>query len=578
VKAPAELVRLRGALAEAERRYTALVEQLPVITYVSAFDETGTLLAISPQVEALLGRRPEEFLADQSLWERHIHPGDAERVVAETARVFHEDASFDCEYRVIAVDGTERAIWERDTTVRDDAGRPLYTQGVIVDITERRAAEAQVEHLAYHDALTGLPNRALLSEHLALALARAARAGTACALLYLDLDDFKLVNDSFGHAGGDELLRQVAARLDARSRAGDLLARQGGDEFLLLLTDLEGDPVDAAQSAAETLLDALGEPFRLADEELQLSASVGLSVYPRDASDADTLLRHADAAMYQAKASGSHGAAPYEVQAVGARERLALVARLRRAIEGDELTLHYQPVVSPATGRLDALEALVRWDDPERGTIPPGDFIPIAEETGLIEPLGAWVLEALCRQRGAWVAAGADPPRLHFNVSPRELRRADFAERVLATVARHGIEPGYLAVELTETTIMREHARSAPILRTLAEAGMRVAIDDFGSGYSSLTRLRELPVHSLKLDRAFLQGVPKQPESAAMVTAILELASALGMAAIAEGVETEAQRAFLVARGCPLAQGFHLGRPVPAAALDGLLGLVRATV
>ena len=577
MKAPDELVRLQGALSEAERRYAALVAQLPVITYVSAFDETGTLLSISPQVEALLGRRPEEFLADKSLWERHVHPDDAERVIAETVRVFRDDAAFDCEYRVIALDGTERAVWERDTIVRDEAGGPLYTQGVIVDVTERRAAEAQVEHLAYHDALTGLPNRALLGEHLALALARADRAGTACALLYLDLDDFKLVNDSFGHAGGDELLRQVAARLDGHCRPSDLLARQGGDEFLLLLADLDGDAGATARAAADTLLDALGEPFRLSGEELQLSASVGLSVYPRDAVDADTLLRHADAAMYQAKAAGHHGTAAYEVQAVGARERLAVVTRLRRAIDGDELTLHYQPIVSPTTGRLDALEALVRWEDPERGTIPPGDFIPIAEETGLIEPLGAWVLDALCRQRVEWVAAGAVPPRLHFNVSPRELRRADFAELVLATVARHGIAPGHLAVELTETTIMREHARSAPILRTLADAGMRVAIDDFGAGYSSLTRLRELPVHSLKLDRAFLHGVPERPESAAMVTAILELASALGMAAIAEGVETEEQRAFLVARGCPLAQGFHLGRPVPPAALDGLLGLVTAT-
>ncbi|MEP6953738.1 MAG: diguanylate cyclase, partial [Solirubrobacteraceae bacterium] len=255
-----------------------------------------------------------------------------------------------------------------------------------LDVTERRAAEAQVEHLAYHDALTGLPNRALLGEHLAHALSRATRAGTACALLYLDLDDFKLVNDSFGHAGGDELLRQVAARLDARSRAGDLLARQGGDEFLLLLADLDGDPVAAAQRAADGLLEALTEPFRLSGEELQLGASIGLSVYPRDATDADTLLRHADAAMYQAKAAGRHGTAPYEVQAVGSRQRLAMVTRLRRAIDGDELTLHFQPIVSPGTGALEALEALVRWEDPERGTIPPGDFIPIAEETGLIEP------------------------------------------------------------------------------------------------------------------------------------------------------------------------------------------------
>ncbi len=695
---------LRARLTDAERRYTTLVEHLPVITYVAAFDETGTLLSISSQVTALLGREPAEFLADEHLWARHIHPGDVERVVAETARVFRAGIEFDCEYRMVAVDGTERTVWERDAIVRDDDGAPLYTQGVIVDIsalraaeetvrverdraqryldvagtavlvldlegrvvllnraghelvgrpdgelighdwigtcvpsderdrvraafgrllargepqshegvhagvltsagevrqvewrttilrddggratgvlssgldvTERRAAEAQVAHLAYHDALTGLPNRALLGEHLNRAVARARRGETAVALLYLDLDDFKLVNDSFGHAAGDELLREVALRLDGRRRGGDLLARQGGDEFLLLIDDLGDDPVAAAQGAADGLLATLSEPFRVAGEELHLAASVGLSVYPRDAADADTLLRHADAAMYQAKAAGRSVAAPYEVQALGARERLALTGRLRRAIDGGELTLHYQPIVSPATGALDALEALVRWEDPERGIVSPADFIPIAEATGLIEPLGEWVVDALCRQRVAWTAAGAVPPRLHFNVSPRELRRSDFAERVLEQVAAHGLEPGHLAVELTETTIMRERARSEPILRRLAEAGMRIAIDDFGSGYSSLTRLRDLPVHALKLDRAFLRGVPERPESAAIVTAVLELASALGMAAIAEGVETEAHRAFLVARGCPLAQGFHLARPAPADDLAGLLGLV----
>lgn len=701
-----ELASLRARLAEAERRYATLVEHLPVITYVAAFDEIGTLLEISPQVHALLGRTPAELSADQRLWDEHIHPDDRARVIAETARVFHEGADFDCEYRMLAVDGTERVVWERDAIVRDDAGRPLYTQGVIVDVsalrgaehqlrverdnaqryldvagtavlvcdlegrvlllnraghelagrrdgelaghdwietcvppteratvragfrrlladggrpegvsvsagvltssgdirevewrttllrddagrvtavlssgldvTERRAAEAQVQHLAYHDALTGLPNRTLLSEHLDLALARAERNETAVALLYLDLDDFKLVNDSFGHAGGDELLREVAVRLDGRRRAGDLLARQGGDEFLVLLADLEGDPVRTAQAAADGLLVALAEPFRIGGEELQLSASVGVSVYPRDAGDGDTLLRHADAAMYQAKAAGRSGAATYEVQAVGSRERLTLTTRLRRAIEDDELTLHYQPIVSPGSGALDALEALVRWEDPRRGIVPPGDFIPIAEETGLIEPLGEWVVDALCRQRAAWVDAGITPPRLHFNVSPRELRRPDLGERILRQVDGHGLEPGHLAVELTETTIMRERARSEPTLRLLAEAGMRVAIDDFGAGYSSLTRLRDLPVHALKLDRAFLRGVPERAEAAAMVTAILELAAALGMAAIAEGVETAAQQRFLIARGCPLAQGYHLARPAAPEALGSLLGMAAA--
>lgn len=686
-------------LGDAQERYRGLVECIPAVTYISDFDSEGTLRWVSPQVERLLGHAPDAFVENQGLWDSLIHPDDRRRVATETARVFHDEREFDCEFRMIAADGRELHVWERDTIVRNADGRPLLTQGVLVDVTplraaedalrderdraqryldvagasmlaldregrvamlnraghellgyrdgeltghdwfetcvpadqrkelratfdmvvsgerppledeesgvltrdgqvrlvqwrntalyderggvtttlssgldvtERRVAEERIAHLAYHDGLTGLPNRALLREHLEPALARARRAGGGVALLYLDLDDFKLVNDSFGHDAGDELLCQVAERLFARRRAADVLARPGGDEFLLLLTDLGEDPGPAAVAAAQGMLDTLTEPFRTEGESFHLTGSVGISIFPRDADDAATLLRHADTAMYEAKAEGRSGVMRYEQRPTASIDRLSLTTRLRRAVERDELVLHWQPIVAPADGTLHALEALVRWQDPTRGLVAPAEFINVAEETGLIEPIGAWVVDAICRQRAAWRAAGADP-RLHLNVSPRELRRSDYAERMLARVAGHGQGLDGLTIEITESVAMRERARSEPILRRLVDGGAQVAIDDFGSGYSSLTRLRSLPIQVLKLDRAFLTDVPECAEATAVVNAVLELAAALGMTAVVEGVETEAQRSFLVGRNCPLAQGFLLGRPAPADALSELV-------
>jgi diguanylate cyclase (GGDEF)-like protein len=458
----------------------------------------------------------------------------------------------------------------RNTVLYDHEGRLTTTLSSGLDVTERRVAEERIAHLAYHDSLTGLPNRALLREHLEPALARARRSDCSVALLYLDLDDFKLVNDSFGHDAGDELLCRVAERLFARRRASDVLARQGGDEFLLLLTDLGEDAAAVATAAAQGMLDTLAEPFRAADESFHLTGSIGISIFPRDADDTATLLRHADTAMYEAKADGRSRVMRYEQRAAASIDRLSLTTRLRRAVESDELTLHWQPIVAPADGTLHALEALVRWNDPVRGLVEPVDFIPVAEETGLIEQVGDWVVDAICRQRAAWRGQGVDP-RVHLNVSARELRHSDFADRMLARVAAHGQGLDGLTIEITETVAMRERARTEPMLRQLVQAGAQIAIDDFGSGYSSLTRLRSLPIEVLKLDGTFLTDVPQSAEAAAVVTAVVELAAALGMTAVAEGVETEEQRAFLVERGCPLAQGFLLGHPAPAGDLAELV-------
>ncbi len=481
------------------------------------------------------------------------------------------------EFAILAKDGRRHVMLWRNTLMRDDAGNPTGVLSSGIDVTERLEAEQQIAYLAYHDSLTGLPNRALLAEHLELAMARARRTASAVALLYLDLDDFKLVNDSLGHASGDELLCQIALRLQDRRRETDLLARQGGDEFLLLLSDVSGDPVSIARTAAEGVLEALGRPFSIAGTDFHVGASIGIGVFPRDANDAEELLRHADAAMYQAKARGRNTVAVYSGESHQSRERLSLSTRLRRAIERDELVLHFQPIVDPRDGVLRKTEALVRWDDPKRGLVSPAEFIPFAEESGLIDEVGEWVLEALCRQRVAWQAIGLDP-EVTFNVSPRELRRTVFAEHLRSRMRAHRLDPSRVTVEVTESAAMGDFGVTEPVLRDIAAAGFKVAIDDFGAGYSSLSRLRDLPVDLLKIDRSFLRDVPDRPEATAVVTAILELAGALGMETVAEGVETPEQRNFLIERGCTFAQGFLLARPAPARDLEPLLRRAQAHV
>jgi diguanylate cyclase (GGDEF)-like protein/PAS domain S-box-containing protein len=481
------------------------------------------------------------------------------------------------ESTVVTRGGEERTIAWRDTIVRDAEGKATAVMSSGVDLTERRAAEEQIAYLAYHDPLTGLPNRALLQEHLDLALARARRQGDAIGLLYLDLDGFKLVNDSLGHPAGDELLCHVTVRLGERRRGMDLLARQGGDEFLLLLADLDRAEAEThARRVAEDLLKALAEPFQISGAEFHIGASIGISLYPRDAADAGELLRHADAAMYGAKQAGRNGVTVYNGDPHEPLERLSMTSRLRKALDREELILHWQPIVDPADGALRKLEALVRWQDPFRGLVMPDDFIGFAEETGFVDRVGDWVVRAVRDQVLAWEAAGYRPPRVTVNVSPRQLRRPDFGQRLLSLITPGDVASRF-TVEITESAAMADPLRTDPVLTELVAAGIEVAVDDFGAGYSSLSRLRTMPVQVLKIDRTFLQAVPHDAQATAIVTAIIELARALGMQAVAEGVENEQQRAFLVQRGCPLAQGYLLGRPVPAEEIEPLLARAAET-
>jgi diguanylate cyclase (GGDEF)-like protein len=437
------------------------------------------------------------------------------------------------------------------------------------DITARLRAEEEISRLAYFDPLTGLPNRAQLESELRRSVTRAARSGRAVALLLIDLDNFKLVNDSFGHGAGDRLLRRIAGRLRGLSGEG-MLARLGGDEFLLLLPDLEDGGETAARAVAAEVTARLAEPFTVSGAVFSVHASIGISLYPEDAHTPAELLQHADMAMYESKARGRAASTVYVQVSSDPLERLSLPSRLRRAIAADELVLHYQPIVELRSGRLAAMEALLRWNDPERGLVYPDDFIPAAEEMSLLEPIGDWVLGALARQILAWRAEGLRP-HVSFNVSPRQLHRPDFAAELTARLDGLGLDPSWLTMELTESATLREPERIGPILSELNQSGLRLAIDDFGAGWSSLARLRTLPVHTLKIDRSFMREIPDVPEAGAIVDAVIALSDALRMDTVAEGVETQVQARFLTAQGCRLAQGRFFGDPVPAAELTSAL-------
>jgi len=541
-------------------------------TLVVVLDAQGRVELINNQGCRLLGFEEDELLGRD--WLEMVVPSD-DRLDARLAflRLVSgvEPPGETLETFVRTKPGDQRKIAWRNAVLRDAEGTITAVLRSGEDVTARREAEAQVTFLAYHDRLTGLPNRALLEEQLTRDVTRARRSGAPVALLYFDLDNFKLVNDSFGHTAGDEVLRETALRVSELTRTGDVLARQGGDEFLLLLdcsnTAAEAggatDPRAVAQIAGDRIAAALDRPFEVHGAEFHVGASIGVALFPEHADDPETLFKCADAAMYQAKRAGGGTVAFYEPHVSDARQRLSLTTRLRRAIDEGELRLHYQPIVRVADGGLEALEALVRWEDPEEGLIPPGAFIPVAEETGLIDGIGTWVVEALCEQAVVWAADGFRP-RLNFNLSPRQLRRADLVSSIAATITAHRLDPAQFCAELTETALLSDARRQRSLLTELNEAGLAIAIDDFGAGHSSLGRLRDLPVQVLKVDRCFLARVPEDAGSASIVAAILDLGRALGMTTVVEGVEDEAQLDFLRTRGCPLVQGFLTGRPVPA--------------
>jgi diguanylate cyclase (GGDEF)-like protein/PAS domain S-box-containing protein len=574
-----ELEAGRAARFEAEAKYRALVEHIPAVVYLDPVDEDSESIYVSPQVVELLGISQDEWLTDPYAWRHHVHPEDIDRAWDQYRYAYNAHEPLNHEYRMVHEDGTIRWVLEQAYPIDDESGEPWLIQGVIFDITERKRAEEQVAFLAYHDKLTGLPNRALFEEMLETAIARARRHDLGVGVLYLDLDNFKLVNDSLGHHAGDELLQQLAERLRGCTRETDMVARQGGDEFLLLLADLERGigPVAGseagmfvAESVATRVHEALQDPFDLGGVEFFASASIGVSLFPQDATDAATLLRNADTAMYQSKRTEPGGYIVYASGPDDSIDRLSFTTRLRRAVEQEDWVLHWQPVVELATGRVSGLEALIRWRKSNGGIVPPGEFIPIAEELGLIEAIGDWVIDEVARQRKAWEAEGIDV-RVGFNLSPRQLWSGRLTEKMMEKLSSAGVDPHNVVVEITESTAMADPDRTQRVLTELHAWGLTLAIDDFGTGYSSLARLKHLPVDILKIDRSFIHEVHRDEDSGRMVEAMVQLAHGLGMTPLAEGIETAEELAFLREAGCTLGQGFYFARPVPASEIPALI-------
>jgi diguanylate cyclase (GGDEF)-like protein len=438
----------------------------------------------------------------------------------------------------------------------------LGRRGSHRDVTDRRCAEQKVDFLTHRDPLTGLPNRSLFHELLARAIARAERTGTELALLFLDLDNFKTVNESLGHSQGDQLLIAVSRRLQDALPDGNALARIGGDEFNLIL---DCDPIPPGiDLRAQHLIEALKEPFRVDGRHIYIGVSIGIALYPADGREVETLQSSADAALNQAKQQGRGILRFFSPKlTIRAKARLTLEAELRDAIEGDELLLHYQPQTDLTSGETVGLEALVRWRHPERGMIQPGDFIPLAEESGLVVPLGDWVLHAACRQIRTWLDARLAPRRTAVNVSAAQLSRDHLIASVKHALRETGIPPERLELEITESFVMADREESFKALAALGALGVRLSIDDFGTGYSSLAYLQHIEIHELKIDISFVRDVTTNTSNASIVKAIIALGHSLGSEIVAEGVETQAQADYLRALGCDLMQGYLVSRPLP---------------
>ncbi|HSN18487.1 MAG TPA: EAL domain-containing protein [Gammaproteobacteria bacterium] len=468
-------------------------------------------------------------------------------------------------------DGSRFYAVNSATTVKDAAGNPIYFDGVISDITERKRSEAQVYQLAHYDSLTGLPNRALLRDRLGQAMSDAKRRGAKLAVMYLDLDRFKTVNDSLGHETGDRLLKAVATRLRECMRDSDSISRQGGDEFLLILRDVADAP--AVARVAEKLQETVAKPMRIGEYELHITPSIGISLYPDDADDIDGLIRNADAAMYHAKENGRFNFQFFTPEMnTRAYERLSLEGSLRQAIERDEFRVFYQPQVDLRTGAIMGVEALLRWRRGGIEDVPPSVFVPVLESSGMIAQVGEWVLREACRQNREWQTQGFMPMPVAVNLSAIQFNRRNMADTISTILAETGLEPRWLELEFTESAVMHDSREVAGIIGRLDDLGVQLALDDFGTGYSSLSYLRRFHLDKLKIDQSFVRDIDLDVDDAAIVTAIIGMARNLKVAVVAEGVETRAQCEFLRSHGCDGLQGYLFSKPLPPREFADLLG------
>ena len=508
-----------------------------------------------------------------------IHPDDRsafERAIQQA----QSDNPANIEIQVTPPDSETRSLHIHVERIPDGKETQLF--GTFQDITERKNAEAEIRQLAYYDAVTGLPNRTLFKEHLQVSLHQAQRNGTKVAVMFLDLDNFKRINDSLGHKAGDELLEEVSRRLQQSIRTTDMaaidtpgisghsLARMGGDEFTVMLSDIKD--LHHVSIVAERILKSLSEPVMLAGNRVVVTSSIGIAIYPEDGSEIDSLLKHADAAMYQVKYSGRNGVFFYDDELrLQSRNRLQLEGELYKALQNDEMTLFYQPKINSITQKVEGFEALIRWIHPERGMVSPADFIPVAEDSGLIIPMGKWVIKTACQQHAAWRKAGAGPITISVNLSCHQFSDHQLLSFVEEVIEETGMEPELLEFEITESILMQDAEAAMKVLNEMKKMGFKLSVDDFGTGYSSMSYPKHFPLDVIKIDRSFIMDIPQDEQDVTITTAIISLARALGLGVVAEGVETREQLEFLQGCQCDQIQGFLFSPPVPAAKAEPMI-------
>jgi diguanylate cyclase (GGDEF)-like protein/PAS domain S-box-containing protein len=558
-----------GSAAPAEPdagdRYRALIEEIPALTYVAWADETGSRAYVSPQLLSMTGFSPAEWLSEPDMWARRLHPHDRETVLRRFREACATTGRFAAEYRIL--DREERTLWWRDEgrALPGPDGRTRFIRGFVLDITEQKLAEQSLRRLRFYDQLTGLPNRVLLLQRLGRGLAEVSSSGEPLALLILALDRFREVGNTLGHHNGELIVRELAARLGEVLGTSDKVARLRGDEFGVLLP---GADTGEARQVAERTLNVLEKPFLIQDLPIEVTASVGMAIAPEHGAEAEVLLRRADAAVQAARRLGGGAFVVYSKEhEPHDPSRLALLSELRQALDMEKLLLHYQPMVDLKTRSVVGAEALLRWPHPRRGFVPPAEFIPLVEQTGLMRPLTRWVLNRAVGEARSFERNGRTLP-VAVNVSARNLHDAQIVEDVADALLAHDLPAERLRLEVTESAVMADAGRAAEVLRDLSGRGVKVAIDDFGTGYSSLGHLRRLPVAELKIDGSFVRGMMGEGgEDTAIVRSTSDLAHNLGLNVVAEGVEDQWTLDLLSSLGCDSAQGFFIARPMAPADL-----------
>jgi len=553
-------------LIDSEKRFRSIFEKSGVGMNIIARD--GRIMDANPVLCSLLGYSLDELKASNV--QRLFHPDDADQPCQLLAAIGNNESRATFVRRFLRKDGA--TVWAEVTGVWIPGGSDGqgFGVGIIQDITDKKETQAHLEYLAYHDELTGLPNRTLLLDRLKQSLHYASRSGRLVAVALLNIDRFKSIVDTLGHTSGDQLLCAIAKHLEQAVREGDTVARMGGDEFAILLTDIADE--DDVRLVANKILRHLSKPFEIDARKIIPTASLGISLYPRDSDDVENLLRHADLALGRAKKGGGNLVAFYSpAMNLRAQYTLELETGLRQALSKQEFRLHYQPKVSLKNGRIMGCEALIRWDHPQRGMVPPAEFIPLAEETGLIVPIGDWVMREACRQNKAWQDAGLPAQRIAVNLSARQFHKNGLATRIRKVLMEAGLQPHLLELELTESMLMGDPDQAVSIMAELKQLGVHLSLDDFGTGYSSLAYLSRFPIDCLKIDRSFINNITTDPDAAMIANSIIDLAHRMRLKVVAEGVETEAQLGYLKQNSCDEIQGFYFSEPVSGKTFAALL-------